>query len=193
MDKKLSFYKEMFKDLVSKLKKDEIDKIIKELETFEDDIPKTTIKKIETFTKPYPLPLYYFGLLIIIKIVLDLKKELFMNYKYYYDTYNDFRKKEFKTEEEDKIFTEVGEILYRMDEIDSKFKKNVSTFIQQINLKINKNKQDESIFLSKITPESYTEIYPIYEELMDILLNIINEIKIEKDFYKIVKTYKESK
>lgn len=192
MENKLSFYKEIFKDFSSILKKDELEKILNELEIFEDSIPESLIKKIESFTKPYPIPLFYFSIIRMIKIALDLKKELFLNYDYYYDTYQNIRKKEFKTEDENRLLNEIGEILYRMDEIDGKFKNNLFNLLQQINLQVQQSKKDDTIFLSKITPESYPIIYPLYEELIDILLMILDELKIEKGFYKLIKTFKES-
>ncbi len=192
MEEKLLFYKEIYKDLTSISKKDEIDKILKELELFDDKIPQNILKKIETFSKPYPIPLFYFGLLRIVKIVLDLKKELFVNYDYYFNIYQDLRKKEFKNDDENRLLNEIGEILYRMDNIDGRLKKNLYSLLQQIYILTKENKQNESIFIIKITPENYSDIYPLYEELIDILLNIVDELKLEKGLYKLIKTFQES-
>lgn len=192
MEEKLLFYKEIYNDLVSITKKDEIDKALRELELFEDNIPQNILKKIETFNKPYPIPLFYFGLLRIVKIVLDLKKELFIHYDYYFNVYQELRKKEFKNQDENRLLNEVGEILYRMDNIDGKLKKNLYSLLQQIYVLTKDNKQNESIYIRKITPENYPEIYPLYEELIDILLNILDELKLEKGLYKLIKTFQGS-
>ncbi len=79
----------------------------------------------------------------------------------------------------------MGEILYRMDEIDGNLKRIIPNMIELIRKHINQNQSEESIFLKKITVENYAEIYPIYEELIKVILNLLDELKLEKGLYKL--------
>jgi len=47
------------------------------------------------------------------------------------------------------LLNEVGEILYRMDEIDGNLKKIIPNLIEVIRKQINQNQQEESVFLKK--------------------------------------------
>jgi hypothetical protein len=185
MEDKLQFYKEIFKDIATYQKKEEINFILEELEQFNDELSENIIKEIEKFSKTFPLPLYYFSLLRIIKLAMDLKNKLFINYNYYFNLYNNLRKKINKSEEENRLLNEVGEILYRMDEIDGNLKKIIPNLIEVILKQINQNQQEESVFLKKITAEGYSEIYPVYEDLVKVILNLLDELKLEKGLYKL--------
>lgn len=83
------------------------------------------------------------------------------------------------------MLNEVGEILYRMDEIDGNLKKIIPNLIEVIRKQINQNQQEESVFLKKITAEGYSEIYPVYEDLVKVILNLLDELKLEKGLYKL--------
>jgi hypothetical protein len=185
MEDKLQFYKEIFKDIATYQKKEEINFILEELEQLSDELSENIIKEIEKFSKTFPLPLYYFSLIRIIKLAMDLKNKLFINYNYYFNLYNNLRKKINKIEEENRLLNEVGEILYRMDEIDGNLKRIIPNLIEVIRKQINQNQEEESVFLKKITSESYSEIYPAYEDLVKVILNLLDELKLEKGLYKL--------
>ncbi|GIX41600.1 MAG: hypothetical protein KatS3mg129_1333 [Leptospiraceae bacterium] len=187
MENPLELYKELYKDMIDVHKKDEYDKVISELESYQEEIPEKLLTKIESFTKPYPVPLYYFSFLRIIQIALSLKKKLFLNYNYYFNLYNKLRKKDERIEEENRLLNEVGEILYRMDEIDGNLKRIIPQLLEVIHKQIQKDNKEESIFLKKINKESYEEIYPIYEELIHNIHNLIDELKLEKGLFKLSK------
>jgi hypothetical protein len=185
MEELLKYYKEFYKDLLETSKKEELDKLLIEFENIPEDIQDNLLQKLESFYKPFPLPLYFFSFLKIIKIALILKNKLFSNYNFYFNLYNKLRKKENRTEEENRLLTEVGEILYRMDEIDGNLKKTIPKLINTIQKQIQKSNNTESIFLKKVTDENYEELYPIYEELIQIILNTLDELKLEKGLYKL--------
>jgi hypothetical protein len=185
MEELVKYYKEFYKDLLETSKKEELDKLLIEFENIPEDIQDNLLQKLESFYKPFPLPLYFFSFLKIIKIALILKNKLFSNYNFYFNLYNKLRKKENRTEEENRLLTEVGEILYRMDEIDGNLKKTIPKLINTIQKQIQKNNNTESIFLKKVTDENYEELYPVYEELIQIILNTLDELKLEKGLYKL--------
>jgi hypothetical protein len=185
MEELLKYYKEFYKDLLETSKKEELDKLLIEFENIPEDIQDNLLQKLESFYKPFPLPLYFFSFLKIIKIALILKNKLFSNYNFYFNLYNKLRKKENRTEEENRLLTEVGEILYRMDEIDGNLKKTIPKLINTIQKQIQKSNNTESIFLKKVTDENYEELYPVYEELIQIILNTLDELKLEKGLYKL--------
>jgi hypothetical protein len=185
MEELVKYYKEFYKDLLETSKKEELDKLLIEFENIPEDIQDNLLQKLESFYKPFPLPLYFFSFLKIIKIALILKNKLFSNYNFYFNLYNKLRKKENRTEEENRLLTEVGEILYRMDEIDGNLKKTIPKLINTIQQQIQKNNNTESIFLKKVTDENYEELYPVYEELIQIILNTLDELKLEKGLYKL--------
>jgi hypothetical protein len=185
MEELVKYYKEFYKDLLETSKKEELDKLLIEFENIPEDIQDNLLQKLESFYKPFPLPLYFFSFLKIIKIALILKNKLFSNYNFYFNLYNKLRKKENRTEEENRLLTEVGEILYRMDEIDGNLKKTIPKLINTIQKQIQKSNNTESIFLKKVTDENYEELYPVYEELIQIILNTLDELKLEKGLYKL--------
>jgi len=185
MEELVKYYKEFYKDLLETSKKEELDKLLIEFENIPEDIQDNLLQKLESFYKPFPLPLYFFSFLKIIKIALILKNKLFSNYNFYFNLYNKLRKKENRTEEENRLLTEVGEILYRMDEIDGNLKKTIPKLVNTIQKQIQKSNNTESIFLKKVTAENYEELYSVYEELIQIILNTLDELKLEKGLYKL--------
>ncbi len=186
MEEILNTYKKIYKNILQYKKKEDLDILLRDLESFNDKISDNLLSKIEKFNKPYPLPLYYFSFIKIIKLALDLKKMLFQNKKFYLENYNYLRKKENRTEEENNLLNELGEILYRMDQLENKLNQYVYQLFLVIKSLYEENKI-ENMYLKKITQEEYSDIYTVYEKLMDTILDLIDELKLEKGLYKMCK------
>lgn len=185
----IEIYKEIYKEILFSTRNIEFEKIIKKIENIEDSEnfeQEELTKKIESFTKPYPIPLFLFSFLGIFKICLILKKSLNQNYDFYLKIYNDLRKKENLSEEENKLFFEVGEILYRINELNHKSNKALTEMLININKIVNEaiNKSEKNIFLIQISNNNYPNIYAYYEKLIDVILTLIDEKKLEKGLYK---------
>lgn len=187
--KLLEIYKEIYKEILFSEKKTEVEKIIQRLENLNDEeyVKEEIAKKLELFSKPYPMPLYLFSFLSLIKLCSNLKKSLNQNYEYYFNIYNHLRKKEELTEEEDKLFTEVSEILYRMDEINTKYDRVIPEIIYKIKKIFSPKIQtiEELIFFIKIDNSNYFLMYSMYEELIHLILNLIDEKKLENGLFKL--------
>lgn len=186
----IEIYKEIYKEILLSTKTIELETIIHKIEKIDDDEifeKEELLNKIESFTKPYPIPLFLFSFLGIFKICLTLKKNLNQNYDFYLKIYNDLRKKENLNEEESKLFFEVGEILYRINDLDHKSNKALTELLINIKKIVNENlnKSENNIFLIQINNNNYYEVYPYYEKLIDIILTYIDEKKLEKGLYKL--------
>ncbi|MFN3603208.1 MAG: hypothetical protein ACK4UJ_00715 [Leptonema sp. (in: bacteria)] len=187
--KVIEFYKEIYKKIFLHQKSEELLNLLEQLENFDDKVifQDSILTAMESFSKPYPMPLYLFSFLAIIKICSILKKSLNQNYHYYFNIYNDLRKREDLKEEEMKLLNEVSEMLYRMDEIQSKFHRVVLNLITTIKKNFSREipLEDVDFFYFQIDKDSYYQIYNPYEEFIDLILTLVDEIKIEKGLYKL--------
>ncbi len=187
--KLLEIYKEIYKEILFFEKKTDIQKIIQTIESLNDQeyVKEELAEKLGLFSKPYPMPLYLFSFLSLIKLCSLLKKSINQNYEYYFEIYSNLRKKEELPEDENKLFKEVSEILYRIDEINQEYQRIVQEVLYKIKTiyfsKVDVN--DTKIFFIKISKDDYSSIYPIYEELIYLILNLLDEKKIEKGLFQL--------
>ena len=152
------------------------------LERIQDDV--TDIRKIfeERVPGAYEIK-YWIAILRIIRFSQIIKKEISNYYDEFVNAYQALRIKNNKSENEKKLEKEIGELLYKIDEIFGDYDRLISRLMKQMNKKLvdvygMQLEPDESFYSGEIDRANSEEIYSILEGLIELSMELMKYSKI---------------
>lgn len=156
----------------------ELAPIIDELDKIEDN----TNELLPSFQKTgASLPMYWISYLRIIKFGLNYKKQYTTNYDFFMRLYNYLRALPTANQDQKRMINELGELLYRMDELSGQLDRAAQSLTSALRSAIHENhniiiESRDQIISSKVTAKGVSIIKDAYRELVSVISDIISSM-----------------
>jgi hypothetical protein len=174
-------YKSILALFVKATEDDPLD-IIKRLESLKD--PTEDVR--EQFTRlggNPPLPLHWISLLRVIRMSISLIAELRSRYEAFVTFYSKFREKKSQTKDEQNLYKEIGDFLYKVDDLIGIHERLTVKFVTDIRSTLLNDfgvieNPEREYYRSKIKKENMDRIEDDARELYSICRRCVEEIRI---------------
>ncbi len=178
----LNDYKSLIESVYNLTGDKDIENIIKRLESL-DDSTQEVEKEFLEHRDDLNSPIYWIAILRILKFSFNLKKKLEEQYDSFVQIYQELTSRTNLTKDEQHLLTEIGNFLYRVDEIfgnQERFSHRLLHGMRQgiiedygVNLDI-----DDSFYQTYMSIETAHKTAPLIRELMDLLDENQEQIRI---------------
>ncbi|MBW7858189.1 MAG: hypothetical protein H3C43_07855 [Leptonema sp. (in: Bacteria)] len=147
-----------------------------------DKIDDNTSELLPSFQKTgASLPLYWISYLRIIKFGLNYKNQYTANYDFFMRLYNHLRSLPAANQDQKRMINELGELLYKMDELSGQLDRAAQSLIAALRTAIHENhnivvESRDQIVSAKVTSKGIGILKDAYRELVSIVSDIVSSM-----------------
>lgn len=175
-------YQEMLEKIFYLVEEKEASRIVGLIEMIPDDASDLRREFIQNRDQ-MQRPVYWIAIIRVMKLSYTLRGELQESYDSFVSIYQELSSSKDRTEDESRLYQELGGFLYRVDDLFGDHDRYIHRLILSMRQAIIEDRgispeMDDQFYRSSLSRETEKKYSPLIDELMDILDQFVEQIRV---------------